>query len=151
LFIYTRCHSCKNQIVKDRSQQASTAASSVALRPVNQQTRSRFRRVVFSMDRGGIHALGKAEVRHWPLYPTNGLWPWCPPVASFYDRLGGKPPSSVPKLGHFAANLVSQLTGGETGNLTRPGVYVKGCSPAVFLTSLVRTKSTLGLSFCTRF
>ena len=55
------------------------------------------------------------------------------PVGWLGDRLGGKPPSSVPKLGHFATDWVGfHPFGGETGNLTRRAVYVKGSWPADF-------------------
>jgi hypothetical protein len=133
LFIYTRCHSCKNQIVKDRSQQASTAASFGCTSFCQSPTRSCFRSLAFSMDRGGIHALGKAEVRHWPRYLPMASGHRIRRSRRLATSSAANPHHQCPSLGiSLLTGLLSPL-GGETGNLTRPTAYVKGSWPNAFL------------------
>lgn len=135
LFIYTRCHSCKNQIVKDQSQQASTAASSVTtvlsivVNATSCDAWSRWWTEAESMP-------VKAEVRHWPR-PLTGHpieWPSC----------------GDPHRHRFLSEDSSVLSdGGETGNLTQRAACVKGSCPRVFpfwlANLLLRETSRLGL------
>lgn len=124
LFIYTRCHSCKNQIVKDPSQQASTAASSVTTilsivvdatpcgtvsrwwteaesMPVKAEVRHRPRSLS-----GHFPCLATTSPANWPLFH----WPSC----------GGPRPQCT------------LLDRGETGNLTQQAACVKGsCRPVL--------------------